>query len=66
MLRYAVLWRKRSQGTQSHKGNRWVERIPSLRQTCRLNGTSSLKVLVEAMSCYFKGHQPDLLWIGAK
>lgn len=66
MIRYAVLWRKRSLGTQSEKGNRWVERILSLRQTCRLNGKSSFEVLVDAMSCYFKKQQPDLSWIGAK
>lgn len=63
MLRFAVLWRKRSQGTSSEKGNRWVERIVSLRQTCRLQGKSSFDVLVEAMNCYFKEQQPDLEWI---
>jgi len=66
MIRYAVLWRKRSLGTQSEKGNRWVERILSLRQTCRLNGKSSFEVLCDAMSCYFKKQQPDLSWIGVK
>jgi transposase len=30
-LRFGVLWRKRSLGTQSEKGNRWVERILSLK-----------------------------------
>jgi len=65
MIRYAVLWRKRSMGTQSQKGNRWVERILSLRQTCRLNGKSSFDVLVDAMSCYFKQQQPNLSWIRA-
>ena len=35
-LRFAVLWRKRSFGTRGEKGNRFVERILSLRQTCRL------------------------------
>ncbi|MCG2747145.1 MAG: IS66 family transposase, partial [Desulfobulbaceae bacterium] len=58
-----VLWRKRSQGTSSEKGNRWVERISSLRQTCRLQGKSSFVVLVEAMDCYFKEQKPDLDWI---
>ncbi len=29
-LRFGVLWRKRSNDTQSDKGNRWVERILSL------------------------------------
>jgi transposase len=28
-LRFAVLWRKRSNGTQSEKGNRWAERLLS-------------------------------------
>lgn len=60
MLRYAVLWRKRSQGTSSEKGNRWVERIVSLRQTCRLQGKSSFHVLVDAMNASFKEQQPDL------
>jgi transposase len=62
-LRYGVLWRKRSQGTQSDRGNRWVERILSLRQTCRLRGTPTYPVLVEATEAYFKGHSPDLAWI---
>lgn len=63
MIRFGVLWRKRSQGTRGEKGNRWVERILSLRQTCRLQGKSTFEVLVEAMDCYFKDQQPDLDWI---
>ena len=35
-LRFGVTWRKRSLGTASDKGNRWVERILSLKETCRL------------------------------
>lgn len=62
-IRFAVLWRKRSQGTKSEKGNRWVERILSLRQTCRLHGKSTFDVLVDAMNCFFKGQKPDLSWI---
>jgi transposase len=34
-LRFAVMWRKRSQGTHSDKGSRWVEHILSLKETCR-------------------------------
>ena len=63
MIRFAVLWRKRSYGTKSYKGNRWVERILSLRQTCRLQGKSTFDVLVNAMECYFKDQEPDLEWI---
>lgn len=63
MLRFAVLWRKRSQGTASEKGDRWVERILSFRQTCRLHSKSTYHVLVEAVRSHFKGEQPDLAWI---
>ena len=62
-IRFAVLWRKRSQGTKSDKGNRWVERILSLRQTSRLHGRSTFDVLVDAMNCFFNGQKPDLSWI---
>jgi transposase len=63
MLRFAVCWRKRSYGTVSDKGNRWVERILSLRQTCRLQSRRTFPVLVEAIDCYFKERKPDLTWI---
>ena len=63
MIRFGVLWRKRSQGTNSDKGNRWVERILSLRQTCRLQGKSTFEVLTDAVRCYFRGHNPELNWI---
>jgi transposase len=63
MLRFAVLWRKRSYGTRGEKGNRWVERILSLRQTCRLRNKKTYPVLVEAMRAYFKKQSPDLAWI---
>ena len=63
-IRFGVLWRKRSQGTQRDKGCRWVERILSLRQTCKLQCKSStFNVLVDAFSAYFKGQKPDLEWL---
>jgi len=65
-LRFGVLWRKRSQGTASDKGNRWVERILSLKETCRLQARSTYMVLVEAVSSLFTGRQPELAWIGQK
>lgn len=63
MIRFGVLWRKRSQGTNSDKGNRWVERILSLRQTCMLRGISTFEILTDAVRCYFRGQKPDLSWI---
>jgi transposase len=62
-LRFGVLWRKRSLGTQSEKGNRWVERILSLKETCRLRSKSTFQVLTESIESYFKETQPDLSWI---
>jgi transposase len=62
-LRFAVLWRKQMQGTYNEKGDRWVERILSLRETCRLRGKPTFPVLVDAVTCYFNGQQPDVSWI---
>ena len=62
-LRFAVMWRKCSSGTDSDKGNRWVERTLSLRQTCRQLGQSTFGVLVDAITSSFQGRQPDLAWL---
>jgi transposase len=64
-LRFGVLWRKRSLGTASEKGNRWVERILSLKETCRLHARATYTVLVDAVSRFFHGQPPDLSWINA-
>jgi len=63
ILRFAVCWRKRSLSTASEKGNRWVERILSLRQTCRLQGKRTFPILVAAIDSFFTERQPDLKWI---
>src|ERR687887_418353 len=62
-LRFGVLWRKRSHGTASAKGNRWVERILSLKETCRLQARSTYQVLVDAVTRFFHGQPPDLAWL---
>lgn len=62
-LRFAVIWRKRSNGTQSDKGNRWVERILSLKQTCRMRALPVFPILVNAIDVYFKDQTPDLQWV---
>lgn len=63
MIRFAVCWRKRSYGNVSEKGHRWVERILSVRQTCRLRSKRTFPILVHAVDCHFQGVQPDLSWI---
>lgn len=62
-LRFGVLWRKRSLGTQSEKGNRWVERILSFKETCRLKSKSTFPLLVECVKAFFSNTEPDLSWI---
>ena len=61
--RFGVLWRKCSPGTRSETGNRWVERVLSLRHTCRIRGRPTFPILVEAISCLCKGVKPDLCWL---
>lgn len=63
VLRYGVLWRKRSKGTQSLKGNKWVERILSFKQTCSIRELESFPILADLLDSYFKKREPDLSWI---
>jgi hypothetical protein len=54
-LGFAGLWRKLRQGTDNEKGDRRVERILSVRETCRLRGGPTFPILVDAVTCYFNG-----------
>jgi hypothetical protein len=65
-VRFAMMWRKGSRGTESDHGNRWVERTVSLRQTCRQRGQSTFGVWVDAVSRFCEGRQPDLAWLYEK
>ena len=64
-LRFGVLWRKHSHGTASEKGNRWVERILSLKETCRLQARAPYAVLVDAVTSFLHDRHPDLSWLNA-
>src|SRR5262245_26971154 len=44
----------------------WVERILSLKETCRLQARATYAVLVDAMTSFFQGQQPDLSWLNAE
>ena len=55
MLRLAVLWRKKSFGSQSEAGCRLVERLLTVVQTRRLQGRSVLRYLHEALVAHRKG-----------
>jgi transposase len=62
-LRFPVTYRKRSFGTRVDGGERFVERILSLRQTCRLQKRRTYPVLVDAFRVWFNGSLPDLSFI---
>jgi transposase len=62
-LRFGVLWRKRSLGTASEQGNHWVERIVSLKETCRLHARATYPVLVDAVTSFFRRQPPALSWL---
>lgn len=61
-VRHAVLMRKIQGGTQSDKGSRWIERIQSVRETCRLQRRSVYDWLTQAATAAHNGHPiPTLL-----
>lgn len=55
LLRLAVLWRKKSFGSQSESGCRWVERLLTVVQTRRLQGRPVLDYLYEALVAHRGG-----------
>ena len=57
-LRHAVLWRRTSGGTQTDAGDRFVERILSIRETCRLNSQPLHDYLVDVHTARLTGQPP--------
>ena len=60
-LRPAVIYRKLSFGTQSASGSRFIERILTLSETCRLQNCSPFQYLVAAMKAHFSQQTPPSL-----
>jgi transposase len=61
-LRPAVIYRKLSFGTQSASGSRYLERILTISETCRLQGRNAYQYLIEAMEAKFTGQAaPSLI-----
>jgi transposase len=61
-LRHAVLWRKGSGGTDSVRGSRFVERVLSVRETCRQQGRGLLDYLAACCQARLHGEEaPSLL-----
>jgi transposase len=62
-LRFPVTYRKRSFGTRQECGERFVERIMSLRQTCRIQNTRTFPILVNAFQSWSQRSSPDISFI---
>jgi transposase len=60
-LRPAVIYRKLSFGTQSASGSRFIERILTVSETCRLQNRSPFQYLVAAMEAHFSQQTPPSL-----
>jgi transposase len=54
-LRGPVILRRISGGTQSERGNRWIERILSITETCRRQGRSAHEYLNDAIEASLHG-----------
>jgi len=58
-LRKLVIWRKKSYGTRSQRGKRFVERITTVSQTLRKHGQNVLSFIQKAIErFYYKSHPP--------
>ena len=62
LVRLAVLWRRRSFGCNSEAGCRFVERILTVVQTCRLKNRNTVEYLREAVRAHRAGKRcPSLI-----
>ncbi len=60
-LRPAVIYRKLSFGTQSESGSRFLERMLTVAETCRLQNRSVSDYLTEAVAAHFSKQAPPSL-----
>jgi transposase len=61
-LRAFVLWRKRSFGSQSERGNRFAERLMTVAATARKQDRDVLDFLAECCEAYVSGTEPPSLF----
>jgi transposase len=64
-LRDFVLWRKRSFGTRSERGDRFAERIMTVVRTARKQGRDVLDFLVRSIRASLEGTAAPALLVGA-
>lgn len=54
-LRKLVIWRKKSFGTRSDRGQKFVERITSVSETVKRHGQNALKFIQDAVASFYAG-----------
>lgn len=60
-LRKLVIWRKKSYGTRSNRGKRFVERITTVSQTLRKNGKNVLEFIQDVVISFYKNEKIPLI-----
>jgi transposase len=60
-LRKLVVWRKKSYGTRSERGKKFVERITSISQTLRKQGKNVLNFIESTIKNFYSDKEPDLI-----
>lgn len=61
-LRAFVLWRKRSFGSQSDRGDRFAERLMTVAHTARKRGKNVLDFIVRSVTAHVHGTTPPSLF----
>lgn len=57
-LRKLVIWRRKSYGTRSGRGERFVARFTTVAETLKRNGVSVLRYVEKALRCTYRGEPP--------
>ena len=60
-LRAFVLWRKRSFGSQSERGERFAERVMTVAHTARKRSMSVLDFIARSVAAWVRGTTPPSL-----
>jgi transposase len=60
-LRKLVIWRRKSYGTRSNRGKKFVERVTTVAQTIRKQSGNVLHFIQEAIECFYLQVLPPLI-----
>lgn len=60
-LRKLVIWRRKSYGTRSERGKKFVERVTTVAQTVRKQRGNVLRFIQQAIECFYSQTLPPLI-----